>query len=229
MSSFLIMKFRFLNLTLLALLLGGLLLLTKQTFAAVRCETQYGGGEVCVKTGELQINKKVWNPKAASYWNEITVNGDVNEYHFSPGEEIIFQLKITNVGDETYSKVWVVDTLPEFMEYVSGDLNFTITDLVPDETEERTIKARIKDSSKLPANIQVLCDTRTTNSAIVDKDENHDEYDDRDISLVCVEQKVLGVTPVTGPENGLLALSLSLIAGLTGLSFLKISQKISAR
>ena len=44
-----------------SLLIFTLFCLAKPSVAAVRCETQYGGNEVCVTTGQLQINKEVFN------------------------------------------------------------------------------------------------------------------------------------------------------------------------
>ncbi len=212
------MNYRILNLTLGAILTSGLFLMAKDTFAAVRCETQYGGGEVCVKTGELQIDKKVWDPQG----NTFVDNLGLTSYRFSAGEEIVFKLKIKNVGDKTFSEVEVKDTLPEFLVLTSGDLSFKITDLTPGETEEREIKAKVVDADKLPADQSTVC--VVNNAETWTGDER-----DKDTAQVCIEKKVLGVTPVTGPANGLAILTLSVIAGIIGISFLKFSKKNIAR
>src|SRR4030042_4574974 len=99
------------SLALFATVLSGSLLLSKnQALGAVRCETQYGGTEVCVKTGELQINKKVWNTTG-----EFVDNLTVSDYKFSAGEEITFKLEIKTGGDETFNKVSVTDSLPSYL------------------------------------------------------------------------------------------------------------------
>lgn len=212
------MNYRKLNLTLAAILLSGLFLLAKETFAAVRCETQYGGGEVCVKTGELQIDKEVWDSQNSKFVDNL----GLTSYRFSAGEEITFKLRIKNIGDENFSKVEVKDTLPDFLYLTSGDLDFEINDLAPGETEEREIKAKVVNADKLPSDKSTVC---VVNTAETWSDDEHD----KDTSQICLEKKVLGVTPVTGPESGLLILSFSLFAAITGFSFLKLSQKYSRR
>jgi len=205
------MNYKILNLTLAAVLLSGSLLLTKQAIAAVRCETQYGGGEVCVKTGELQIDKEVWDIQDAEYVDNLFVT----DYVYTNGEEIIFKLKIKNVGDENFEKVEVRDYLPSYLELIEGDLSFEIRDLAVDETEEKTIKAKVVG---LPDNTN-LCEV---NTAEVWSGDEHD----KDSAQICLGKKVLGVavTPVTGPENGLLVLFLATLAGIAGVSFLKLSK-----
>lgn len=193
-------------------LLGVFLLLAKETFAAVRCETQYGGGEVCVRTGKLQINKKVKNPTDGSFIDNL----GLTSYKFAPGEEITFRLEIKNVGDATFSKVNVKDSLPEYLEKVSGDFEFEISDLTVDETESREIKAKV---TSLPNDKTTVCVVNTAEAWSGDER-------DKDTAQVCLERKVLAAAPVTGPPSWFLLISL--IAGLTGFSLVKFS-KISAR
>ena len=191
-----------------------LLLFTKATWAAVRCETQYGGGEVCVKTGELQIDKEVLNPQTS----EFVDNLDITTYKFAPGEEITFKLKIKNVGDETFSKVWVKDSLPSYLEVVSGSLEFEITDLNPDETEEREIKVKVVSDDRFPKDLTICED----NLGEVWSDDERD----KDTAQVCLSRKVLGITvqPKTGPDSGqaiLLTSSILSLLGLSGIIFVK--------
>src|SRR3989344_749375 len=75
--------------------LFALLFLAAPTFAAVRCETQYGGGQVCVTTGQLQVNKKVWDPGGKTYVDNLVASGT---YRFMAGQEGVFQVKIQNLG-----------------------------------------------------------------------------------------------------------------------------------
>lgn len=193
---------------LLTVLLGGFLLLAKDAFAAVRCETQYGGGEVCVRTGKLQINKKVKNPTDGSFIDNL----GLTSYKFAPGEEITFRLEIKNVGDATFSKVNVKDSLPEYLEKLSGDLEFEIGDLTVGETEEREIKAKV---AGLPNDKTTIC---VVNIAEAWSGDEHD----KDTAQVCLEKKVLAAVPVTGPSS--LLLILSMIAGFAGLSLIKFSK-----
>ncbi len=192
------------------------LLLAKNAKAIVRCETQYEG-EVCREI-ELLLDKKVWDPKNSEFKDNL-VGVSANIYKFAPGEEITFRLKIKNVGDEKFDKVYVKDTLPDYFELVSGDLEFEIDDLDPDEEVEREFKVRVKSVENLP-NESPICDTNTTNRA---KAWSGDEVDE-DSSQVCIARKVLAAElPPTGPQNTILLLGFSLLSGLTGISLIKRS------
>jgi len=197
-----------------ALLFVASLLLAKNSLAIVRCETQYEG-EVCREI-ELLLDKKVWDPKNSEFKdNLVGVSADI--YKFAPGEEITFRLKIKNVGDEKFDKVYVKDTLPDYFELVSGDLEFEIDDLDPDEEVEREFKVKVKSEENIP-NQSPICDTNTTNRA---KAWSGDEVDE-DSSQVCIARKVLAAElPPTGPQNTLLLLGFSLLSGLTGISLIK--------
>jgi len=190
------------------------LLAADSSFAAVRCETIYGGGETCVKTGELQITKEVWNAQSAAYVDNL----DITSYKYTIGESIVFRLRIKNVGDETFDKVHVVDHLPGYLELTDGSLDFYIDDLNVDETIERTITAKV---ISLPDDKTTIC---VVNSAEVQSGDERDS----DTSSVCLEKKVLGVSvqPATGPEDWLLFLSVPLLAGIAGLSLKKFTKSI---
>lgn len=193
------------------------LVAAKPLLAIVRCETQYEG-EVCREI-ELLLDKKVWDPKNSEFKdNLVGVSADI--YKFAPGEEITFKLKIKNVGDEKFDKVYVEDTLPEYFELVSGDLEFEIDDLDPDEEVEREFKVKVKSEENIP-NESLICNSKTTNRA---KAWSGDEVDE-DSSQICISRKVLAAElPPTGPQNSLILLGISLLSGLTGISLLKFKK-----
>lgn len=188
-----------------AALLLALPLVIKPTKATVRCDTQYG--EVCREI-ELEINKEAWDPKDSRFEDDILFEEEL--YKFAPGETITFLLKITNVGDETFDKVYVKDTLPEYLELVSGDLEFEIDDLTPGETEERTIEAKVVSADRFPDDA-TICVVNTVETW------SGDERDEDSIQ-VCMEEKVLGVAilPPTGPEYTTVILALSILSALLG-------------
>lgn len=167
------------------LVFSAFVFLPRSVFAAVRCETQYGGGEVCVKTGELQVDKKVWSKMSNSFVDNLWQFSEI----FKAGEEVVFKLKVKNVGDETFSSVNVWDSLPGNLVLTSGSLNYTINDLVPGETDEREIKAKfVKNDGGCPVNVLEA--------------RSGDRYD-KDTAKLCVEGQVLGKgkgIPKTGPE-----------------------------
>ena len=199
----------------LSILLILITITAQPIFASVRCETQYGGGQVCVKTGELQINKKVWDSQNQTFVDNL----GITSHKFTGGEEVIFQIEIKNVGDETFDKVDVQDTLPNYLELSSGKLFFTIENLEPGESETREIRAKVVSADKLPNDKTLICDVNTAEGWTDDKK-------DKDTTQICIEKRILGVTqlPPTGPKDWLIISLLLLTSGLLGI-YLLISRK----
>lgn len=191
----------------------------KSILAAVRCETYYEG-EVCVRTGELQIDKEVWDVEGGLFVD----NMGLTDYKYAPGEEFTFKLKIKNVGDETFDKVYVKDSLPDYLELISGDLEFEIDDLTVGETEKKEFKVRVVPADKFPSNKTTICVVNTAETWSGDEK-------DKDTAQVCLEKKVLGVKvlPPTGPENSVIILFSSILLSVAGIYLLKfrgINQKL---
>lgn len=195
------------------------LITPKPTLAAVRCETQYGGTEVCVTTGQLQVNKEIFDPQSKQYVDNL----GINDYKFSPGELLSFRISIKNVGDATLSKVTVTDT-PQagFLDLVTGALNFDLIDVKPGETRQQELKLRVVDASQLPQN-NIIC---IINAAEASADSNKD----RDTAQFCLERKVLGVQPKelpkTGFGTGLLTLFGSVLGLTVGFKFTRFGNKV---
>ena len=161
-------------------------------FADVTCTTQYGGGQTCVRTGQLLVDKKVWDGSA--YVDNLFATSS----KFQNGDEVTFQINIKNVGDTTLSNVTYTDTLPAYYSWSEGDgLTGTIGTLEVGQTVTKTIKAKITGA---PAG--VVCNVNTAAARA------SDGSFDQDTAQVCAGQPVLGVTtiPQTGPETGILML-----------------------
>ncbi len=198
-------------------LVGALAFAATPAFAAVRCETQYGGGQICVTTGDLQINKEVFDPKNSKFVDNL----GINDHRFAPGDEVTFKLRIKNVGDATFGKVNIADTLPSMLEVTSGSLNFDLDNLTPGKTEEREFKARVVALDKFPSDKNLVC---VVNSA----EAKSGDQSDRDTAQLCLEKKVSGAPktlPSTGPEGAVIALITSVIAAGSGLYLLKFRAK----
>src|SRR3989338_6453860 len=84
--------------------------------ASVSCQPIYGGGQTCITTGEIQIDKKVKHPQTGAFVDNLSIN----ESRFHAQDTIIFRLSVTNTGDNTLSSVEVKDTLPPHVTFVSG-------------------------------------------------------------------------------------------------------------
>lgn len=197
-----------------------LFLLVTPTFAAVRCETQYGGREVCVRTGKVQIDKEVFDPQQKKFVD----NMGLNDYKFSPGEEVTFKIKVKNVGDDNLPLINVIDTLPSMFQNPGGSPLFQLKDLKPGEEKEKEIKAKVVASDKFPADKSVLCVVNAA-EAVSGSDK------DRDTAQVCLERKVLPqkrapkVLPQTGPEHTILFTVLSLLALTSGIYLVKFNKR----
>src|SRR5687768_6560111 len=122
------------------LFVSGLLAFATPAFADVSCTTQYGGTQVCVTSGKVQINKEVFDPKN----NKFVDNMGINDYKFSPSELVSFRISVKNVGDQTLGRVVVTDT-PQagFLDLATGALNFELKDLKPGETRTEELKLRV--------------------------------------------------------------------------------------
>lgn len=204
------------------LFLAVLSLSLSPAYAAVRCETQYGGREVCVRTGQLQIDKEIFNPQE----NKFVDNLGINDHKFAPGDEITFRLKVKNVGDATFDNVSVTDSLPSLLGLTSGSTSFTISNLTPGQTEERELKAKVTASGNFPVDKTLVCVVNTAEASSGNEK-------DRDTAQVCLERKAVGPAPAagpqklppTGPEDWLPLLVLGTLTGISGLYLTKFSKR----
>lgn len=210
-------NFRF---TILGFFIILLLASIKPVLAAVRCETQYGGREVCVRTGQLQVDKEVFNPQEKKFVDNL----GLNDYKFSPGEEVAFKIKVKNVGDAPLSGVNVMDTLPSLLNSSGGSPFFQIKELKVGETKEQEIKVRVVSADKFPGDKSIVC---VVNAAQAVSGEDKD----RDTTQLCLERKLPlekgapAVLPPTGPEHWLAVIISSILVGTTGIYLIRVSKK----
>lgn len=195
------------------LAVGAIALTAAPSFGAVSCVTQYGGqygsGQVCVKTGELQINKEVFNPKLNKFVDNIPLTGN-DHSNFAPGEEVTFRLTIKNSGDNTLNNVQVNDTLPGFLQKIDGqEYSFEIPTLAVGESVTKEIKARFVGVAQLARDKMVICDNNVATAQASDKF-------DRDTAQVCVEKKVAKELPKAGAEDTLATIFSSGLLGYIG-------------
>lgn len=193
------------------------LLNVERVSAAVRCETQYGGGQVCVKTGQLQINKQVCDPDkgkcevgTSDLANFFVDNLGLNQHRFNTGEHVLFRLTVKNVGDETINRVTVTDSLPSQLSLVEGNLSQEITNLSAGQSQDIYVRAKVNSNDK------VACVVNTAKAVSGD-------MSDQDTSQVCLEGKP-GELPKAGPADWFLTLVLSVFAATGGFYLLKTAK-----
>src|SRR5579871_1302574 len=110
---------------LLSLFLGGFFLFIPKAFAdstttVQNCQPIYGGGQTCVQSGNLLINKTVQNPQTGQFVDNLGVNYP----EFGPNQSVTLQIALTNTGGSTLSNINVQDIFPQFVAFISGNGNF---------------------------------------------------------------------------------------------------------
>ena len=130
--------------------------------AEVSCQPIYGGGQTCVSTGNILVDKKVLNPET----QKMTDNLTVNDGKFAPGANINFQINLTNTGHADIKHIDVKDIFPQYVIFASGPgkfdantkiLTFEVADLKPKETRTFTVVGKIVEANRLPADLGIVC------------------------------------------------------------------------
>lgn len=196
------------------------------------CQIVYGGGQVCKEKVSFTIDKKVQQPiKGGSFVDNL----NTNDAKFAPAQEAVFKITIQNTGDKTIEKLEVIDTLPGYTVYVSGDgsydkskntISYSIENLEKGKTNERTFSIKIGEASTLPQNQGLLC--LTNNSKATDNNGSVAT----DAASFCIEKSFVtpevfnkvpvNAVPATGPE--LLPLFGLIPAGIAGFALRKKSK-----
>jgi hypothetical protein len=216
------------------LIVIGLFLLAINVANARECHTVYGGGEVC-ENGDISLDKKVFNPEANEYWDNIAASS----YTFAPNQEVKFRLRIKNIADVEVDGVRLEDDfarLVDYMVYIGADgesypiefednvLKFDFDDVAAGQEITVYFNAHFKAESELPVGTTCI-----TNKAKVYSKE--DDVSDSDYASFCVKadegQIISEVTPDTGFDlSTILALEAVALAGLGAFALTK-AKKIS--
>ena len=203
----------------ISITLGLLFVSASQVSAAVRCETQYGGNQVCVTTGQLQINKKIWAPNYSEYRDNLYIT----DYQFKTADFVTFKLIVKNVGDNTLTNVKIVDSLPSFLFFTGGSTSEYKKDkLNPgEEWVIDGVKTQVVSDSQL--NADRICGV---NTAEVTADGNQH---DKDTAELCVTKKILGLKklPETGVNTPVIIFGASLAVAMLGLALIRVGKKIA--
>ena len=202
--------------------------------AETTCQPIYGGGQTCIQTGKVLLNKTVKNPND----NNFVENLNINNAKYSPSQEILFKIWVKNESDKTVS-VTIKDMLPQYITYISSPgaydantktLTFEVKDLKVNEEKSYEVKGKIAQGKDLPSPNGAVC---VVNQAVLTTS-NGDSAQDN--AQFCIETKittkgglpvapapeVLAATPATGPE--MLSLLALIPSGLAGLMLRKRSK-----
>ncbi len=195
--------------------------------ADVFCQPIYGGGETCIVSPDIAINKQILNPKT----NKFVDNLSINDPKYHPEFIVNFKLTVTNTSKSAIKNINVKDIFPQYITFSSGPgkfdetaktLSFSIDSLEPNETKTLAVVGRVASTADLPQGI--VC---VVNRAIVLLD-SQDQASDN--TQLCIENKVVEVpkekafpvfppptiteTPPTGPTP--IPLAIFILAGVVG-------------
>lgn len=164
------------------------------------CQPIYGGGETCEPGVNISIDKKVINPAT----NKEVDNLSINDPKFKPGQNIIFNIYITNTGTTPIYDSELADVLPKYITFSSvnttnslekGVVYASVTSLKPGETKAFQVKGKIKAAKDLPSDKGIICDINTVTVS-------NEDISDGDKAGFCIQQDVtVTITPTTVPGN----------------------------
>lgn len=203
----------------------GFITLAAQAAGDSRCQMIYGGGEICKDEVKFSINKLVKRPNA-----DFVENLNTNDPKYTPSQNVDFKIVITNTGNTTINNVVIEDTLPQYIDFVSGagnydsssrKLTFTIQSLEAGKSVEYIIVAKVASSDALPQDQATLCVTNQVKATVSKTSVAQDS------AQLCIERptskkptpQVFETTPVKKiPETGAESLVIAglIPAGVTG-------------
>ncbi|OGG18921.1 hypothetical protein A3D78_05695 [Candidatus Gottesmanbacteria bacterium RIFCSPHIGHO2_02_FULL_39_14] len=177
-------------------------------------EPVYGGGVISPREGDILLEKMVKNPASGIFVDHL----GPTDPRYRPLQIITFQVRVQNPGEETLENIAVVDSLPDFLDFMSGpgtydadnrQLSWTVKNLDGGNSELFEIKARVSHESILPEDKEVICPVNVVEA-------NAPDRSDRDESQFCIEKKIeIPQVPSAGPSLWLIT-SLSITSSLIG-------------
>ncbi len=193
------------------------------------CQPVYGGGETCTSYA-FSIQKFVQVPGkgGGNYVNNLSVS----DPKYFASQQVNFRIVVQNTGSQTIPTINVIDTLPQYVTFVSGPgtfnsnndtLSFAVNNLNPGQSATYYVSTKVLDSDKLPSDQGIFCPINQVSAT------DTNGFTNSTSSQFCIERNVLGAiptivsTPSTGPE--VLPLALLLPGGLGGLILRKKSIK----
>ena len=191
-----------------------LLLFTALAFlpskAYADCQALYGGGQTCTSYN-FSLQKFVQIPSQS--WSNFVNNLSINDPKFSLSQTVNFRLIVTNTGSADISSVTIVDTFPQFVNFVAGPgsfnssnntLTFVVNNLNVGQSQTFNLSGKIANSG-VPAGI----------TCVVNQAAGTDNNGDTNTasSQLCIQNVVsptptpvvlpvaqVKITPPTGPE-----------------------------
>lgn len=175
------------NLIVLSIITVATFVVAASAFAATTCTPLYGGGQSCIQSGNLIIDKKVQNPQNFSFVDNL----GVNDPRYAPNQNVNFEITVTNTGSATFGTVSIQDTLPKYVVLANGNTSMTVNDLKPNESRKLMLVGRVVDASQLPGDQMITCVVNLVTASA-------DNQSSADNAQFCIEKGGQAVT-VTQP------------------------------
>lgn len=156
------------------------------------------------KRSSILVDKMVGLPTNTSgdQTNYVYVDNATSDNHrFGPLEYVYFKISVKNTGNQRLENVVLKDYEPEFLDLIpeTGSLvseiqTINVGTLEPDQQVTYTLKARVSDASRLPAEGGVFCRTNKTWAG-------NNDVSDEDMSQFCIQKSTPSVVTVPAPEK----------------------------
>lgn len=179
----------------------------KQLFASGGCVPVYGGGVQCPKPGELLIDKKVRNPATGVFVDNLGPTDP--KYRPNPSQNIVtFQITVRNSGEEPLRDITVTDTLPLYVEFMSGpatpDANrtftFRIDEIAGGSSKTYEVRVRVAHQSLLPEGRNLICPIKGDEQPVNIVTAMVGDRKETDSSQFCIEKELqVKEVPSAGP------------------------------
>jgi len=163
------------------------------------CVPVYGGGTQCPRSGQVLINKKVKNPASGVFVDNL----GPTDPKYRPEQVVTFRITVQNPGDSSIDSITVTDTLPDFVDFMTGPgaynsstrmIAFTVTNLASGESRDFDVTARVVHQAVLPNEKNIVCPVNVVQA-------QSDFGNDRDETQFCIEkQMIVPAVPKAGPE-----------------------------
>lgn len=210
-------------------LLGASFISSTSVFAGSGCVPVYGGGVQCPRPGQILIDKTVRNPATGTFVDNL----GPNDPKYRPQWIVRFQIVVRNPGEQTLDTVTVTDTLPQYIDFMTGPvgstydsktrtLTWTVTNLTGGNQQTFEIKGRIVHPALLPADRNLICPVPSNPQPVnIVEAKANDGQTDRDESQFCIEKEfVVPQVPKAGPEHWLLSIA-GIVTALTSGLYLR--------
>lgn len=126
------------------------------------CQPIFGGGESCVTTGSLVLDKKLRAPNS----DQFVDSTKITDPKFAPDQPVVFQINIKNTGNRVLEDITITDIFPRYVVFVKGPGNFTkdtntltfaVDKLEAGQNRAIAIEGKIAPANAIPGTNTVSC------------------------------------------------------------------------